>query len=188
MMSLSLIRKMSNEAAYQAAQDDLEPLTIHEPSEIREIPTLGYHLPEGWRPLRVLFADATGWGREDEPALTLAQLQATVIPGLAYAICEAGQFQVRIVEMIPEDEPTPPDLVLTGKGIDTVEDYLAEVGDQHAYADEREESIHYWLQAAEDLGILEDDAYMAMGEGEMGGPIIVHSRAEAEQALRDYFE
>lgn len=46
------------------------------------------------------FVDSSGWGTENEPALTINQFLKKVKAGRYYAIIEAGQFQVHVGEFI----------------------------------------------------------------------------------------
>lgn len=119
MMGLETIKRMSREAAQRAASEGLKPLIIEAEDldgdvieMIRGIPDLGTHLPDGWKRVKLerehgvymgdnqgfgaFFVDASGFGRPGEPALTLREFIERLKPGLAYAIVEAGQFQVKI--------------------------------------------------------------------------------------------
>ena len=49
------------------------------------------------------FVDSSGWGQEDEPALTINQFLKKIKAGKYYAIIEAGQFQVYVGEYILKD-------------------------------------------------------------------------------------
>jgi hypothetical protein len=65
-------------------------------------PNLGSYVPKGWAEVDRLFCDKSGWGREDEPALTIAGLKRKLTEHVAagnrygYAIVEEGTFQVYI--------------------------------------------------------------------------------------------
>jgi len=52
----------------------------------------------GWKMTKVYFVDSSGFGAEDEPALTFPQFVRQAKVGKGYAIIETGQFQVRIGE------------------------------------------------------------------------------------------
>lgn len=54
--------------------------------------------PAGYRLLNTLFCDSSGFGRPDEPALTVAQLLERLRPNKYYGITGAGQFQVYLGE------------------------------------------------------------------------------------------
>lgn len=81
------------------------------------VPFLGTHLPKGWKRVSLqpeadagergvymgdnkgfgaYFVDASGFGGENEPALSVRQFANKLSPDFAYAIVEAGQFQVKI--------------------------------------------------------------------------------------------
>lgn len=182
MMSLSAIRAISNERAYQAAEEGHKPLQVWDGDELRQIPFLGYEIPSAYKLVRVFFADSSGWGRPSEPALTFEQLQDEVVPGRHYALVETGQFQVHIGEYVLAGEEVEVDL--SGKGVFGPESIEAEAESAKAYKAEREASEAFWHGAASNLG-LEDEVYEAMDDG-LGGHILVHSVEEAEQNFRDY--
>ena len=114
MMGTEQIIAMSNEAAARAAQDRLTPYVPWDAAEVARwgessaipIPNLGSYRPEGWELVEHRMADATGWGADDEPAMTTAQLRAWVTDHITeygpddrkvvygYGIIEVGQFQV----------------------------------------------------------------------------------------------
>ncbi len=50
------------------------------------------------------FVDSSGWGQDDESALTINQFLKKVKAGRYYAIIEAGQFQVRVGEYVLKGE------------------------------------------------------------------------------------
>jgi len=110
MMSASLIRNISDHAAYRAAQEDRVPLLIWDPErDAAGIPFLGPYIPEGWRTEGESFmVDKTGWGADDEPAMSIRQFTEHLRqhPGLGWAIVEEGQFQV-VVQGYIEDPDAP---------------------------------------------------------------------------------
>ena len=62
-------------------------------------PFIGTWRPRGFRLMQVLFVDSSGWGRSDEPSLTVPCFVNDYLKlGAAYAIVEAGEFQVYIGE------------------------------------------------------------------------------------------
>jgi len=107
MMSTETIVAMSRAAAVRAAANEIEP---YQPSSLAEVerypvrgfpfPNLGQYRPSGWTLVEYVMADSSGWGREDEPALTIpavvqwVQNWMTVDETAGFAIIEAGQFQV----------------------------------------------------------------------------------------------
>jgi len=75
--------------AIEAAKQD--PLQV-----TRLIPFIGTYVPKGYKLDAELFVDATGLGAAYEPALTLQMFVAKLDPMKAYAVVQAGQFQVYI--------------------------------------------------------------------------------------------
>lgn len=104
MMSLESIDQLSREAGLEAAERNLEPLVAFVDGDIacKDIPNLGDHEPEGWTLLQRYFVDKSGFGAENEPALTVRQFLAKIKGGLGYAIVEEGQFQIYIGEFEQE--------------------------------------------------------------------------------------
>lgn len=117
-MSLGTIRQLSRDAAIRAARDNRIPFTV-EPQDLVDwrqrlqsgklihltFPFLGDYLPQGWRytEREPLFVDASGCGREDEPALTLRGFLEALEPNKAYAVVESGQFQAYVREYERDD-------------------------------------------------------------------------------------
>lgn len=110
MMSLATIDAMSRKAAAKAAREKKEPFIV-EAADIEAFrkdgrarpfpfPNIGSYRPKGWKLLGTLFCDATGWGEEDEPALTREQLIDRLKVGHGYAVIEVGQFQVYVGEFV----------------------------------------------------------------------------------------
>lgn len=60
------------------------------------IPYIGDTTPDGWKWIETLLVDSSGWGRDDEPALTLDQFKKAMQIGRGYAIVDVGQFQVQV--------------------------------------------------------------------------------------------
>jgi len=107
MMSLSIIRELSQEAAVEAAKEGRVPLVLeqsdidHFPSGVR-FPNLGDYRPNGWELVRELFCDKLGFGAPSESALTLEQLKGELKPGFGYASIEESQFQIYLGEFSQE--------------------------------------------------------------------------------------
>lgn len=119
-MDLETIRHMSNEAAEKAAQKKLEPYTFFDKEEMEAatksgkypFPFIGDHVPKGWKKIDEWFCDSSGFGADNEPALSKAQLAAKIRQVLhsdyfsadpmvnskpvGFALTECGQFQVRL--------------------------------------------------------------------------------------------
>lgn len=98
MMSLATIRSMSESATQLAAKNKKVPYVAFSDNDegVFGCPNLGDYIPLGWERIDVLFVDASGFGSENEPALTKDQFLNKVESGLGYAIVESGQFQVYI--------------------------------------------------------------------------------------------
>ena len=96
MMSLETIRAISEEKAIEAAAENKQPYVAYEDHDpgVFNCPHLGDYIPEGWVEIEELFVDSSGFGSENEPALTTDQFLEKVKGGLGYAVSEAGQFQV----------------------------------------------------------------------------------------------
>lgn len=126
MMSPEVIRSLSAEAALKAARLHKLPLMIEEDDLLLDderlvdflerMPFLGDYITEGYERVdacdqealagipraqhyKALFVDASGWGTEFEPALTLMEFAKAVRalgPDYGYALAEHGMFQVNI--------------------------------------------------------------------------------------------
>ena len=127
MFSGHTIRQLQNDAAQRAAEQGKEPLVIWDQAsienDIRHIPNLGSHEPDGWELLDLtdgwndelrlskcrydsLFVDKAGFGDAGEAALTFDELVPTVgyliqiaddkRIKLGFAIVEEGQFQLHV--------------------------------------------------------------------------------------------
>lgn len=104
MMSVAQIRELSAKAARKAARLNKRPFIFEEEDRatmrdhLKAIPNLGDYRPKGWELVETLFVDSSGWGSENEPALTIDQFISRMRSGLGYAVIEEGQFQVVIGE------------------------------------------------------------------------------------------
>jgi hypothetical protein len=132
MMGLETIKRMSDVAAYRAAEEGRYPLSVMKAEDVRGLPFLGDYVPAGWRHAlwadfystprtgwpwaedhRATFmVDSSGWGSTGEPALTMAELQDFVMQPqrpqheYGWGIVEAGQFQV-VVQAYVRDDTAP---------------------------------------------------------------------------------
>jgi len=61
-------------------------------------PNIPQYKPKGYKENQVYFVDKSGFGRDDELALTPSRFLSMVKKGMGYAITEEGQFQVYITE------------------------------------------------------------------------------------------
>ncbi|GAG05430.1 unnamed protein product [marine sediment metagenome] len=101
MMGLETIRKVNEEKCQQAEKSGLLPKVILGKTtieEIKSIPHIGDFRPDGFELVATHFVDNSGFGGEHEPALTFKQFMNQIEKGHAYAIIEAGQFQIHIGE------------------------------------------------------------------------------------------
>ena len=104
MLSLDQIHSRSNDAARKAAQANETPWVVW-PGDVSmwppfPFPFIGEYVPRGWKKVEEYFVDSSGFGAEDEPALTIEQFKARVKEGRGYAITQAGEFQVYVGEYI----------------------------------------------------------------------------------------
>lgn len=97
MMGLETIKAMNSGKAREAKRLGKLPLILWSEADkdnLRKIPHIGNWRPEGFTLVRELLVDSSGFGATDEPALTFDQFCETAQVGKAYAIIEAGQFQI----------------------------------------------------------------------------------------------
>ena len=108
-MSLQQIESESRKAAAKAAKAkktpfvvEAEDLTAWRAGRFTSLPFpfIGTYEPKGWTKIGESFVDASGFGSEGEPALTINQFINRLTAGHGYAIIEAGQFQVYIGEYV----------------------------------------------------------------------------------------
>ena len=105
MMSLEQIQALSHKAALKAARAGTRPFIVEEGDAERFLaqgkfpfPFIGEYVPKGWKLVETYFADATGMGYDNEPALTMGALARKLKVGKGYAVVEAGEFQVYVGE------------------------------------------------------------------------------------------
>jgi hypothetical protein len=111
MMSQAYIQELSRKAAYRAAREHRIPFAPDISSGdfkpnvenfIHHIPNLGSYVPKGWAKVDDWFVDSSGFGADDEPALSLKQFlkkaeeEMIAHPETGFAITETGQFQVYV--------------------------------------------------------------------------------------------
>lgn len=110
MMSLETMREVSREKAAAAAAENRQPYIVRA-GDVDDwlagrgyplpFPEIGDYVPEGWQHVRTLFCDHSGFGRDDEPALSIEQMLRELQIDHGYAITEVGQFQLRLGEYKP---------------------------------------------------------------------------------------
>jgi hypothetical protein len=107
MMDLGTIRAMADKAARAAARAKKVPYVPFNEAEVNALvnfpfPFLGTYVPKGWKLVEELFCDSSGFGAEDEPALTIRGTKEKMKERMAeegtfgYAVLAAGQFQVTV--------------------------------------------------------------------------------------------
>ena len=103
MMSLETINAMNNSNTVAAKKYDHIPYTVW-PGDIENwkegkklpipFPNIGDHIPKNFEPDgEPLFIDTSGFGANDELALSMSQMFDALEVGKAYAFIECGQFQ-----------------------------------------------------------------------------------------------
>lgn len=98
MKSEASIRSENIDAAAKAAKLKQIPLVAFTDGDVAvmKCPILGDYVPKGWTLKETLFVDNSGFGGNDEPALTTKQFLAKVKDGFGYAIVEINRLQVHI--------------------------------------------------------------------------------------------
>lgn len=101
MFDLDTIKRMNEDRARESKGQ--QPYIIKSTGEIANMPpfpfpNFGNYRPKGWTLVETHFVDSSGFGAEDEPALTPEQFKKRLKVGYGYAIVEAGQFQAIVGE------------------------------------------------------------------------------------------
>ena len=101
MMSLEYIEELAREAGVTAEEPGKEPYWLDDEWKKQHwppfpFPFLGDYCPEGWELVDEFFCDSSGFGRDDEAALSGSQFLEKCEAGYGYAITQAGQFQVYV--------------------------------------------------------------------------------------------
>lgn len=116
MWSLETLDYLNRQAARKARRGMKEPqvVTLEEIDTFPPFPfpNLGPYVPAGWEPVddATWFVDSSGWGRNDEPALSVEQFKAELRqyvaenPDHGFAIVEYGQFQCYVGAFKPAVE------------------------------------------------------------------------------------
>jgi hypothetical protein len=118
MMDMATVRYYARKAGSAARREGLEP---YQPTGLADIdfanpgfriPNLGTYVPTGWRRTEdVWFVDKTGWGREDEPALTVPRFVEKIREYFSthstagFGVIYEGEFQVYVAAFERTDEP-----------------------------------------------------------------------------------
>jgi hypothetical protein len=99
MMDLATIRDLSEKAAKKAKREKKQPYIAKEgDNSDARIPNFGDYRPKGWGLVGEYFVDKSGFGRGDEPALSISRFLRKLKAGYGYAVIEEGQFQVWVAE------------------------------------------------------------------------------------------
>jgi hypothetical protein len=100
MYSLETINSMNEQACKQAKRGNRKPYIAKTDGDenVRSCPNFGDYHPKGWELVETYFVDNSGFGSDDEPALTFKQFLGKVKTGCGYAVISTGQFQVHIGE------------------------------------------------------------------------------------------
>ncbi len=109
MMDLQTINSMNAEATRRAKTKKFLPLVLGEQEDVDHlgepgyvIPNLGDHCPAGCKMLETWLCDYSGFGSDNELALTLRQLKDRMKSCIrdgktyGYGIVECGQFQLHL--------------------------------------------------------------------------------------------
>ena len=101
MMGLQDIKRANREACEVAQRENREPFVASKLTSfenMRMMPNFGDYRPKGWELVETHFVDSSGFGRPNEPAMTINEFMKKVKSGRGYAIIEAGQFQIYVGE------------------------------------------------------------------------------------------
>jgi hypothetical protein len=111
MLDYSQIKEMAQDAAERAEEEGLKPFSIHD-LNLQDVPPfpfpfLGEYVPEGWEILpdengqqQTFLCDSSGFGDDDEPALSVGQLLRKLEQwkqsgeDVGFGIVESGEFQI----------------------------------------------------------------------------------------------
>ena len=125
MRSIEAVRAARNEQGEKAAKDNLTPYVLSDADEVSRLPggdnwdgqssfpfpSIGTYVPDGWVDVNEhFFVDATGVGKDHQPALTHQQFNRELMkvieddPHLGIAISEIGQWQMLISLYELEDQ------------------------------------------------------------------------------------
>jgi hypothetical protein len=100
MMDLATIRAVNARAMREASRAHVEPATFTGNRENFRCPYVGDRTPRGWRKTKrePLFVDISGFGTDDEAAMSYRQFLDALEVGKAYGLIECGQFQGYVQE------------------------------------------------------------------------------------------
>lgn len=111
------IKKVKDKSVRTFSQNEIDNLLKGDEGKILELPIILEYIPKGWEKYSLrqealeskrgiymddnqgfgaFFVDSTGYGKENEPALTLQEFIKRLKPGFGYGIIDSGRFQVKI--------------------------------------------------------------------------------------------
>jgi len=102
MMGLSTIRAIQDESRKRAKRNKTEPYEVW-PGDKENwppfpFPSIGNYNHPRWELVKTYFVDSSGFGEDDDGAMSTRQIIAAIKVGYAYAIVEQGQFQLVLGE------------------------------------------------------------------------------------------
>ena len=107
MMGLQEIKRMNKEAAKVARKEKIMPYLVKKEDMPLmppfPFPYIGDYRPAGYRLINQYFCDSSGFGQDDEPALSINQFMGKIKVGHAYALIECGQFQAYVGEFVKRE-------------------------------------------------------------------------------------
>lgn len=98
MWDLEYIKNMNKESGKTAKGKKPYIAKCDNDENVLRCPNFGDYRPKKWRLKNKYFVDNSGFGSNNEPALTIDQFLSKVKVGYGYAITEVDQFQVHIGE------------------------------------------------------------------------------------------
>src|ERR1700684_756295 len=118
MYSLEAMDRRDQQVVKLARKNKKQPLILT-PEDVQawnfSLPDLGSYVPRGWERVEdpiAWFVDHSGWGKDDEPALSLDQFKKVLLahvqenPTHGYAIVETGPFQMYVaIFQLKDDSP-----------------------------------------------------------------------------------
>jgi hypothetical protein len=109
MLSIEYIEQEELKAAQRAAKEHKLPFVYWDKSEVEKripfpFPVLGNYIPKGWDRIDELFCDSSGFGTEDEPALSVNGLIQKIEDYIdeysektvGFALTQCGEFQTYV--------------------------------------------------------------------------------------------
>lgn len=106
MMDIGYIRQINRKKARESRRLGIEPRQYAGEGDtpIGGIPHIGDRRPRGYQLVNTYFVDSSGVGSPGEPALTIKEFIAKLVPGRYYAIIEVGQFQLFVGEFVKKEK------------------------------------------------------------------------------------